>query len=308
MILARFSARVAPAARRAWSLGLLLLAGASGPALAGADDGMVLIPAGPFTMGSTRTEREYGYALDKTLHNSTTARRWRWFEIEARRTVELAAYRIDVTPVTNAAYLRFVAATGHRQPFVGEAQWNGYGLVHGYEKAKSFLWHDGRPPPGRENHPVVLVSHADAAAFCAWRGAQDGGTARLPTEAEWEKAARGTDGRRFPWGDVFDPERLNSYDRGPFDTVPVGRHPAGASPYGVLDMAGQVFEWTATPQAGQPSRRIVKGGSWDDLPGVTRAAARHGRPDRLKHVLIGFRCVAPLAHRARRVLSPPGER
>ena len=146
------------------------------------------------------------------------------------------------------------------------------------------------PLSGREDHPVVLVSHSDAIAYATWLSRETGQLWRLPSEAEWEKAVRGTDGRRFPWGDAFDPARLNSHDEGPFDTVPVGRIRAGASPYGLLDGAGQVFEWTATPAG--PGRHIVKGGSWDDKGcGVCRPAARHGRPDNIKHILIGFRLV-----------------
>lgn len=245
---------------------------------------IVNIPPGEFWMGSTPEEREYGYRLDESLHGSTVARRQQWFEVETRRRLDLVAYRIDRNLVTNADYARFVAATGHRAPFVDEQTWRGYRLVHGYAAVLRFLWRDGRPPAGREQHPVVLVSHADAAAYCAWRGA------RLPSEAEWEKAARGTDGRYFPWGNTFDAALLNSEDGGPFDTVPVGRYPDGQSPYGVLDMAGQVFEWTATLFRREPPRYVVKGGSWDDFPGVTRAAARHGRPPQLKHILVGFRC------------------
>jgi formylglycine-generating enzyme required for sulfatase activity len=137
---------------------------------------------------------------------------------------------------------------------------------------------------------VVLVSQEDARAYAAWLSDETGERWRLPTETEWEKAARGTDGRRFPWGDSFDPSRLNSHDEGPFDTVAVGSNPAGASPFGLLDAAGQVFEWTATPVG--PGRFIVKGGSWDDKGcGVCRPAARHARPAGLKHILIGFRLV-----------------
>jgi len=112
----------------------------------------------------------------------------------------------------------------------------------------------------------------------------------LPSELEWEKAARGTDGRIFPWGNIFDPAKLNSHDRGPFDTTPVGRYPTGANPFGLLDAAGQVFEWTSS--AAGAGRAIVKGGSWDDRGcGVCRPAARHARPVMIKHILIGFRLV-----------------
>ena len=256
---------------------------------------MVTIPAGPFLMGSTSDEREYGYRLDETLHASKTARQYGWFDIETRRTVDLPAYQIDTTPVTNAAYQRFVKQTGHQMPSVTQKVWQSYGLIHGYEAVQRFLWHNDAQPDGREQHPVVLVSHRDAAAYCVWRGQQEGAPLRLPTEAEWEKAARGTDGQYFPWGYSFSASYLNSYDQGPFDTVPVGQYPQGASPYGVLDMAGQVFEWTSTQFQAKPLKYIVKGGSWDDLPGITRAASRHGRPADIKHILIGFRCVKPLS-------------
>lgn len=254
---------------------------------------MVIISAGRFTMGSTPEEREYGYRLDETLHGSNTARRYGWFASETRRHPNLPAFRIDRLPVTNMAYYHFVTQTGQPAPYVSESIWKSYGLIHPYRTVRKFLWRDNRPPAGRDAHPVTLVSHTDAAKYCAWRGQQSGRVLRLPTEAEWEKAARGTDGRYFPWGNRFDPERLNSYDGGPFDTVPVGQYPGGQSPYGVFDMAGQVFEWTATAWKTDPPSFVVKGGSWDDLPGVTRCAARHGRPVYLKHILIGFRCAGP---------------
>jgi formylglycine-generating enzyme required for sulfatase activity len=110
----------------------------------------------------------------------------------------------------------------------------------------------------------------------------------LPTEWELEKAMRGTDGRRYPWGDEFDATLLNSHDAGSFDTIPIGRFPKGNSPFGLTDPAGQVFEWTAT--AGNKNCYIVKGGSWDDSGcGIYRPAARHTRPAELKHIFIGFR-------------------
>jgi formylglycine-generating enzyme required for sulfatase activity len=255
---------------------------------------LVSVPAGPFVMGSVRAEREAAYRLDEAAYGHSKTRKWKWYENEpARHTEDLPAFEITRTPVTNAQYAAFVAATGHRAPDVDRETWRGYKLIHPFGRTRRHAWAGGAPPEGRAEHPVVLVSHADARAYAAWLGETTGRHWRLPSEREWEKAARGTDGRRFPWGETWDPDRLNSHDRGPFDTLPVASFPAGASPMGLLDAAGQVFEWTATPAPGAGGRFIVKGGSWDDSGcGVCRPAARHGRPAGLKHILIGFRLVA----------------
>lgn len=251
----------------------------------------VSIPAGAFVVGSERAEREAAYRLDELAYGHSRTRELEWYEQEpARHPEATGAYEITTTPITNAQYAAFVAATGHPEPDVDEATWTSYRLIHPFERTRRHAWRDGRPPPGREDHPVVLVSHDDALAYAAWLSEETGAHWRLPTEKEWEKAARGPDGRTFPWGDAFDPARLNSADLGPFDTMPVGSFPAGASPYGLLDAAGQVYEWTDT--AAGPGRYIVKGGSWDDKGcGICRPAARHGRPEGLKHILIGFRLV-----------------
>jgi formylglycine-generating enzyme required for sulfatase activity len=250
----------------------------------------VKIPAGPFIQGSDRAEREDAYRLDEAAYGHNVTRQNRWYEDEPRLNSVIAAYEITQTPITNDQYAAFVRATGHLAPDVDPRIWAGYRLIHPWERTRKFAWQGGVPLSGREDHPVVLVSHSDAIAYATWLSRETGQLWRLPSEAEWEKAVRGTDGRRFPWGDAFDPARLNSHDEGPFDTVPVGRFRAGASPYGLLDGAGQVFEWTATPAG--PGRHIVKGGSWDDKGcGVCRPAARHGRPDNIKHILIGFRLV-----------------
>jgi iron(II)-dependent oxidoreductase len=134
-----------------------------------------------------------------------------------QHSTDLPTYKIDKYPVTNAQYARFVAATGHRPPST---------------------WVNGKIPPGRELHPVTLVSWYDANSYAQWAGK------RLPSEAEWEKAARGTDGRRWPWGNVMQPSRLNTYYN-VGSTTPVTAYPQGASPYGIMDMAGNVSEWTA---------------------------------------------------------------
>ncbi len=160
----------------------------------------------------------------------------------------LKAFYIDKYEVTNRRYKAFVDATGHPPP------------PH---------WRGGRIPPGKEDHPVVYVSWYDAVAFCRWEGK------RLPTEAEWEKAARGTDGRTFPWGNKFSPYKANTPQLGTGDTMKVGSFEDGKSPYGVYDMAGNVFEWTSSwfkPHPGNThpdenygeKYKVLKGGSWYD--------------------------------------------
>lgn len=262
-------------------------AGAAEPLL----PGVVAIPAGPFIAGSDRAEREAAYRLDEAAYGHSVTRRDRWYENERPRSpVTTTAFAITRTPITNAEYAAFVDATGHPAPDVDRVTWQGYRLAHPFSRTRRHAWRAARPPEGRERHPLVLVSHADAERYAEWLSRVSGRHWRLPTESEWEKAARGTDGRRFPWGNAFDADLLNSADQGPFDTVPVGSYPQGASPFGLLDAAGQVYEWTAS--AAGLGRFIVKGGSWDDKGcGICRPAARHGRPAGLKHILIGFRLV-----------------
>ena len=252
----------------------------------------IVIPAGTFIAGSNQAERDAAYALDRAAYGHDRTRQWGWYDDEGSRKMHhLAAFAITRTSITNRQYAAFVAATGHPVPDVSPKVWRRYGLIHPYHRTRRHAWQKQHPPPGREDHPVVLVSHHDALAYAAWLSNQGPDTWRLPTELEGEKAARGTDGRRFPWGDGYDARRLNSHDAGPFDTVAVGRFPDGASPFGLLDPAGQVFEWTVSPGSGK-NRYLVKGGSWDDKGcGVCRPAARHGRPAALKHILIGFRLI-----------------
>lgn len=272
-----------------------MLIAAPFPAWAGGEaltHALLSIPAGPFVRESDRTEREDAYRLDEAAYGHSVTRKSKWYESEFERgPVMLPAYEITKTLVTNAQYAAFVAAMGHPAPNVDRVTWKGYRLIHPYPRTRRHAWPEGRPPNGREDHPVVLVSHGDAMAYAAWLSQATGDFWRLPDEAEWEKAARGVDGWRFPWGESYDPIRLNSHDKGPFDTVSVHAFPNGVSPFGMLDAAGQVFEWTATRASGK-GRFIVKGGSWDDSGcGICRPAARHSRPERLKHILVGFRLV-----------------
>ena len=249
------------------------------------------IPKGGFLAGSSAEERELAYQLDEAAYGHSRTRDQGWYDRERPLSqVETDAFSIMQTPVTNENYAQFIDATGRTAPDVDEATWKSYRLVHPYERTRRFAWADGRPPKGREEHPVVLVNHDDALAYAAWFSGVTGETWRLPTEIEWEKAARGLGASTFPWGNEWDPEALNSHDLGPFDTEPVGSYLHGASPFDMLDAAGQVFEWTASP--GNTGRFLVKGGSWDDKGcGVCRPAARHARPADLKHILVGFRLV-----------------
>ncbi|MFQ5946614.1 MAG: formylglycine-generating enzyme family protein [Anaerolineae bacterium] len=242
---------------------------------------MVLIPAGPFWMGSDEAERQLARSL-----SSDAVRRARWFEAElAHRQVSLPTYCLDRHLVTQSDYAAFIMAEGRKPPGITRAEYRQQGfLVHDYDRTWTrFLWRDNRPPAGWDDHPVVLVSAEEAEAYCRWRGL------RLPTEAEWEKGARGTDGRPFPWGAGWDPDRLNSAERGPGRTTPVGRYSGGLSPFGLFDAVGDVFQWTSTSLR-DPRRRVVKSCAWDDEAGLCRPAFRHARPASSRHILIGFRC------------------
>ena len=255
---------------------------------------LVTIASGAFVSGSNREERDLGYRLDEIAYGHSITRKQRWYESEHERQVRtLPQYSITRKPITRCDYARFVEDTGHPTPQIDEASWDAQGLIHAYDSTLKFQWKPGeQDKQGRCQHPVVLVTHEDAKAYAAWLSKKSGRNWRLPNEFEWEKAARGTEGNLFPWGNQFDESKLNSHDSGPFDTLPVGTFETGASPFGVLDVAGQVFEWTATKNDNNPQRFTVKGGSWDDKGcGVCRTAARHFRHESLKHILVGFRLV-----------------
>jgi len=165
-----------------------------------------------------------------------------------KKEVELPEFWIDKAPVTNAEYARFLAETGHKPP--------------GHWKGKT-------PPKEIADHPVTYVSWDDAAAYAGWAGG------RLPTEQEWEKAARGTDGRAYPWGE-WAKDHCNSKEAGAGGTTPVGQYsPHGDSPYGCVDMAGNVWEWTASEHE---QGRVLRGGAFSDVVGGVRCVAR-GRSD-----------------------------
>jgi formylglycine-generating enzyme required for sulfatase activity len=266
---------------------------------------MVLIPTGEFWMGNTpeglQPYREYCKRAPQA--NVCKDEHYERDELPRRR-VTLDAFYIDRFLVTSAQFAGFVRATGHRT--FAEIQ----------RGARVWRWDNGswkrlsvanaywRSPSGRggvlaePTHPVVQVSWNDAALYCKWAGK------RLPTEAEWEKAARGPDERRYPWGDTWDPTKANGEAKLK-RTTPVGSYPQGASPYGVHDLAGNVWEWVADwyaedyynrgqtgnplgPEAGE--FRVVRGGSWLDHPAVLSTTFRHPIAPSYSVNVVGFRC------------------
>ncbi len=278
--------------------------GAAGQSIA-ADRQMVVVAASRSIAGSTDEERETAYDAWAAAAGTDTARSEHWFDREEdRHVIELPAFRIDLMPVSNAAYAEFVGDGGAAAPTMDAATWATQGFQQDWAtEVERFVWQGDRPPSGREDHPVVLVTWDDAAAYCAWRGQAVDAPRRLPGAHEFEKAARGPSALAYPFGPEFDRAKLNAGDGGPGDTVAVGSFPDAASPFGVLDLAGNVFQWTATrwppaaraTEAGPSVEMTVKGSAWDDHAGLGRGAAWHGRPRTARHVIVGFRCAADRA-------------
>jgi formylglycine-generating enzyme required for sulfatase activity len=198
-----------------------------------------------------------------------------WGNEQPQHLVFLKGFDITRSPVTNLQYKRFVDATGHRKP------------KH---------WVDDEIPKGMEHHPVVEVDWFDAKSFCEW---VDG---RLPTEAEWEKAARGTDGRIYPWGDDRPRKNLCTHNFFTDGTLPVDSHPQGESPYGLQQMAGNVWEWTGTkpgdypydPNDGREEQddspyRVLRGGAFRTVNRPRCAFRDLGTPPTQSTCFRGFR-------------------
>jgi len=298
-----------------WCMGVLTIASVV-PAFA-ADD-MVRVPAGSFVMGSDRSD------AGKQAQEYGSAKPW-YVDEKPQHEVKLPTYWIDKYEVTNAQYREFVRKTNYWVP----PSWgdNGYLLDRDVLKTADLptlrrLASDTFNIPANPEKmdqaqlldaieqeqkrqdalPVSAVSWFNANDYCHWLGK------RLPTEAEWEKAARGTDGREYPWGDTWDPKRANagqgeSWD---FGVAPVGSYPAGVSPYGAYDMAGNVMEWVQDwyqPYAGSTyvspaygkEYKVVRGGGWGGMGHYAiaqfyRTAYRlNMKPDSM-FVDIGFRC------------------
>lgn len=251
---------------------------------------LVKIEEGSFWMGSDAEERAQAIENLAAFDPSAWRHVYSWIKKELpRQKRNTHAYELMRLAVTNYDYYRFVQDTGRPEPYVSEDEWDSMQTNIPYNQTISALWVGGRPPKGQERHPVTFVSHRDAQEYCHWWGASLGGRGRLPTEDEWERAARGDHGQHYPWGNEYRPTLLNAYETNLSKTSPVSAFSGGVSPYGALGMAGNVFEWTATPDGDQGF--IVKGGAFELSAAMARAAARHARPAAQKHMAIGFRCV-----------------
>ena len=263
------------------------------------DSAFIFIPSGEFIKGSDIQERDFAYnisarAIADTPQGIARAeqklRETGWFDREpSRKTASTSNFCLSRNLVTNQEYKEFIEATNYRVPGITEAEYHQQGfLVHPYSKVKEFLW-NATYPVNTAKHPVVLVSYKDALAYARWKGKQTGKTYRLPTVEEWEKAARGEEGRYFPWGNNWLEKATNAGGSGLNYTSKIASFPLSKSVYGVEDLAGNVFEYTAIES--QDSLVVMKGCSWDDLPGFCRAAYQHTRPVDSRHILFGFRLV-----------------
>ena len=203
----------------------------------------------------------------------------RWDDEAPEYMESVETFHIDLHEVTNANYHLFASATKREPPY---------------------HWSEGNIPAGKEDHPVIYVSWHDANAYCKWSGK------RLPTEQEWEKAARGENGNIYPWGNEWSLDKSNNPYKGSTGTQPVGSYPEGRSPYGLYNMSGNVWEWVDSfylPHPGNTipraeygkDKRVLKGGSWFDCLsyGCGLSAPTFNRSfftPEVKNNSFGFRC------------------
>jgi len=245
---------------------------------------MMYVPEGEFTMGGSADD-----ALAACQQYTTDCERDWFADEEPPHTVYLDAFWIDQTEVTNALYSKCVDA----------------GVCTPPAFVNSFTHPDYYGNPEFDDYPVIFVDWDAANAYCSWAGR------RLPTEAEWEKAARGTDERAFPWGEGISCNEANYYDfyNGDHycvgDNSKVGSYESGKSFYGAYDMAGNVWEWVSdwydpayyqTSPSSNPlgadlgSYRLLRGGSWNSYIHEVRSEGRLGVPPFFINHYIGFRC------------------
>jgi formylglycine-generating enzyme required for sulfatase activity len=248
---------------------------------------MRLVPDGGFLMGSTSAEVEQAVSLCRLNPGGDSCAHSEFTSEMPQHSVFLSSFYMDVTEITNGQYKACVNAGGCNPPASGSGT---YSRSNYYDRAQY------------TNYPVVNVTWFDARDYCAWVDE------RLPTEAEWEKAARGDDGRIFPWGNTFYSDRANTQDRGTELIQPVGQYSNGASPYGLLDMAGNVWEYVADwfdpdyyknapnedppgPNSSPTEQRVLRSGSYANYQHYARIANRGAVEPGTSTQFRGFRCV-----------------
>ena len=188
-------------------------------------------------------------------------------------------YYMDIYPVTNDQYKEFMLANG----YACQEYWSEEGWAWKQDKQVNSPGYWTKNEWNKADHPVVGVSFYEAEAYASWAGK------RLPTEQEWEKAARGTDGREYPWGNVFDPTKCNSLESGIAATTSVKAYTKGISPSGCFDMAGNVDEWCTSWFDQSLNQRVIRGGSWRATPGSLRVSTRDRDTAVDRDGLLGFR-------------------
>lgn len=247
---------------------------------------MITIPAGTFRMGTSKKQVMVLYEKEQWAQD--------WFEDglflveQPQHKVTLPEYQIGLYPVTNEEYCRFIWESNYRVP----KGWIGFRFGEKLDK-----------------HPVVGVSLEDCLAYCKWLSEITGKNYRLPSEAEWERAARGDEEPRvYPWGDDFDPWRCNTLESNKGGTTLVGSYsPAGDSAFGLADMSGNIWEWTSSrllsypfdPKQGLPDpkdkmRYVVKGGAWYYSRKLARCSSREGVMPEFVSPALGFRLACTL--------------
>lgn len=237
---------------------------------------LLRIPSGDFIVGYD-WERRHGhqYPWERSAAQNSLP----------EHSVFLAEYEISKYPITNAQYVVFVRATGHRVPG---------------------LWNRGQITKGMEDHPVVEVSWYDAVAFCDWLGRETGLAIGLPSDLQWEKAARGTDGRTYPWGNEDPDDSRCNFNSQDLSTTPVWQYPKGASPYGIMDMSGNVWEWCRSKftrhdgwspvDVDDSAMRVLRGGVFATGREDKRSYARSSGSPGHRDVHIGFRVATMLGY------------
>lgn len=242
---------------------------------------MVRVPGGEFRMGTSDT---LAHDLAEQFELPESSLRVE----QPEHTVDLPEFWIDRELVTNVEYKKFLDANPAFP--VPALDLDAVRPLNWDAAARAF-------PAGRDNYPVVLVTWGDAAAYCKWAGK------RLPTEAQWEKAARGTDGRVYPWGNRWDANRTAAGKSGARDAAPVGQFSGGASPYGAYDMVGNLWQWTSSLERSYPysaadgreaqdapGKRITRGGMYAFGPAISRANLRNASDPEGRAISVGFRC------------------